>query len=248
MLVKCEQQRGNGDAASALLDAALDEWREVPEQERAIGSGDLSWGLRWASRYDEALALMEESVRILRRTGDHRLILRGLIFKSHVFADLENVEATLAVVEEAAKLAGDDPTWELDNVRADCALHSGDYVGATRLYGRSLRWTSESGDWHMILMNMRTLQLSLAGCGHAEAALEVSELTRLLEEDTGRFGTSPGLSAALAECIADLCARLSTDATDAAIARARTTGAGQRIVRALELADQAAHPEPEMTN
>ena len=247
MLAKCEQLQGRGVAAEDLLDTALAEWREVPdEQERAIAFGDLSWGLRWASRYDEALALMEESVRILRRTGDHRLILRGLIFKAHVFADTKDVPATLAVVEEAGKLAGDDPTWELDNVRADCAFFTEDYVGAIRLYGRSLSWTSESGESHQMLMDLRCLQLALARAGFAEAALEVAQLTRLREEETGRAGMPPHLAGELAESLTRARAQVGTDATNRAVARARAVGAGQRIVRALELANEAAGGEPEV--
>jgi predicted ATPase/class 3 adenylate cyclase len=237
LLAKCEQMQGNGARADTLSGEALDLWNQVPDDiERAVGFADLSWVLRWGQRFDDARRLMEQSLSSLRGSGDRRLILRGLVFMAHALADMADVPATLAVVDEAAALAGEDQVWELDAIRGDCALVGGEPSRAIRFYAKSLAWTSESGEAHQMLMDLRSLTLSLAQAGHAEPSLEMGEITRLIELETGRVGVPPELAADLGSALGSARETAGETACLAAITRARELEPGQRVVRALELA------------
>lgn len=236
LLAKCEQMQGGGARAEALAEEARGLWDQVDDaQERAVGLGDLSWVLRWSERYDDALDLMRNSLRVLRGCGERRLLLRGLVFLAHALADTHDVSGTMEIVDEAAALTDDDRIWELDAIRADCALYCGEFERAVHLYGRSLAWASESGESHQTLMDLRSLTVSLARAGRSEAALEMSEITRQIELETGRRGAPPELVEDLAGARADVQQALDETTAAGALERARRLEPGQRIVRALQL-------------
>ncbi|MBV9421468.1 MAG: winged helix-turn-helix domain-containing protein, partial [Solirubrobacterales bacterium] len=114
-LAKSVQLEGTDDRALELADHAITLWEAIDdEREYAFGVGDLTWVYRWANRLNQALALTEEGLALLRRTHDPRLILRGLVFLAHVLIDLKDRERTRNVLEEAGELAGEDASWELD--------------------------------------------------------------------------------------------------------------------------------------
>jgi predicted ATPase len=238
LLAKCEQMQDGGARAEVLTEEARGLWDQVDDpQERAIGLTNLSWVLRWSERHDEALDLMHDSLPILRVSEDLRLLLRGLVFMAHTLADMHNVPATMEVVDEAAALADDDRLWELDAIRADCALYLGQFERAVELYAKSLAWASDSGESHQTLMDLRSLTVSLARAGRHEAALEMSEITRQIELETGRRGAPPELIKDLAGARADVQQALDEPTAAAAVERARRLEPGQRIVRALQLCD-----------
>ena len=240
-LAKCIQLEGNHDTALELADQALTDWQAVEdEREYAFGTGDLTWVYRWASRLDDALALTQEGLAILRRTRNRRFILRGLVFLAHVLVDLEDLTGVQTVLEEADALAAEDPNWELDAIRGDYAYLCGDYTDAIRFHIKSLAWTSRNGESHQVLVDMRALEVSLARAGDGEAALEVSELARLHEQQTGRPGVSPELIGQLEQAVSHSRELVGIDAARAAIARARRVAPGLRIHRALQLGEQAA--------
>lgn len=161
------------------------------------------------------------------------------MFLAHTLMDLEDVAATQALLEEAGRLAGDDPTWQLDAIRGDCALYAGDPGAAIGFYCKSLAWTSESGESHQMLMDLRGLEISLALAGHAESALELFELTRLHERHTGRIGTSPELAEELQQAESHAHELAAVDAAQAAVARARSIPPSLQVGRALELGNRA---------
>jgi predicted ATPase/class 3 adenylate cyclase len=239
LLAKCFQLEGRGELGLELADQALVEWQRVEDdQERAAGLSDLGWVYRWASRFDQALALDHESVAILRNTGPQALLARGLIFLANTLSDRREVEPTLAVVQEVADIVGDDPIWELDAIRGDCALYRGDYTGAIRLYARSLAWTSESGESHQALMDLNGLAHSLSAAEPGEAAVELGELARLQEEEAGRVGHPPAW-APDEHALVLARERVGDARVEAAITRARQVPPSERVQRALQLADEA---------
>ena len=191
-LAKCLQLEGSYDTAIELADQALAAWRTLDdEREFAYGTGDLTWVYRWTARLDQALGLTEEGLAILRRTHERRLILRGLVFRAPVLVDLKALLGARAVLEEAERLAGGDPSLELDTIRGDCALLSGDYRQAMQHYLTSLAWTSQTGEAHQVLIDTIGLAVALARAGHGAAALELAELARLQQQETGRVSLEP---------------------------------------------------------
>lgn len=240
LLAKCMQLRRRGEEANVLADEAMVAWSLVEdERERAIGLGDLNWVLRWSSRFGEAKQLAEDSLLTLRGTGDRRLILRALVYLAQTLADMHDVSGARAVIEEADAMCRGDPAWELDAIRGDCAMFAGDHLEALRFYAKSLEWTSESGESHQVLMDMRCLVLTLVGAGHPEAALEVSELTKLVEDDTGRVGTFTELADDLVDCRFRARQAVGDAVAAQAAERARATDPSKRVRRALELAAAA---------
>jgi predicted ATPase/DNA-binding SARP family transcriptional activator len=241
LLAQSLRLQSGGEQALDLVERAYAEWQQVDDTvDRALGYGDLSWIYRWAGRLADAVPMCEEALTILRRTHDRRLILRALVFLAHAYDDLEDVESAERVLAEAGELAGDDPTWELDAIRADCALYRGDNTRAIELYAKSLAWTSQSGESHQMLMDLRCLGISLGRAGHAEAALELIELIRLHEEQTGRAGNISSAVAMLQDSRARSLQLAGPDAQQAAAARARAVPASLRVQRALELSARAA--------
>jgi tetratricopeptide (TPR) repeat protein len=195
--------------------------------------------LRWDARYDESIALAKEALEVLRRSGDRRLILRGLVFLAHALADSQDVDATEAVLMEAEELADGDPTWELAAIHADCAEVRGDTAAAVRLYSESLAWTSTTGESHQMLMDLRALATNLSHLGDREGALEVAELVRLEEERTGRVGDLPASVEWFGEAVATARELVSPGAAESAAMRAREVPADRRAEHALELAERA---------
>ncbi|HTW12151.1 MAG TPA: hypothetical protein VME01_05365, partial [Solirubrobacteraceae bacterium] len=236
LLAQCVRLQSDGEQALDLVDQACAEWEQVEDPvERALGYGDLSWILRWAGRPDQAVPMCEQALSILRGTRDRRLTLRGLVILAHAYGDNDDLENTERVVAEAGELAGDDPTWEIDAIRGDCALFRGDNRRAIELYAKSLAWTSQTGEFHQMLMDLRCLGICLGRAGHAEAALELIELIRLHEVQTGRTGNISSAAAMLADSRDRSLQLAGPVAAKAAVARARTVPASLRVQRALEL-------------
>jgi len=236
LLAQCLRLQSEGEQALDPVERAYAEWQQVDDTvDRALGYCDLSWVYRWAGRLSEAVPMCEEALAILRGTHDRRLILRALVFLVHAYDDLEDLENAERVLAEARDLAGDDPTWELDAIRADCALYRGDNSRAIELYAKSLAWTSQTGESHQMLMDLRCLGISLGRAGHAEAALELIELVRLHEEQTGRAGNISSAVAMLQDSRARSLTLAGPDAEKAAVARARAVPGSLRVQRALEL-------------
>jgi predicted ATPase len=240
MLAQCVRLQSRGEQALDLVARAYDAWQQVDDTvDRALGYCDLSWIYRWAGRLTEAVSMCEEALAILRRTVDRRLILRALVFLAHAYADLEDVDSAERVLAEADELAGDDPAWELDAVRGDCALYRGENTRAIELYARSLAWTGHRGESHQMLMDLRCLGICLGRAGHADAALELIELVRLQEEQTGRAGNISAAAGMLQDSRARSLKQAGPDAEEAATNRAHAVPASLRVQRALELSARA---------
>ena len=241
VLAKCAQLEGAGSDPCELADAAVAEWREVDDEyERALGLPYVGWVLTWAGRHDDAIALDEESLATLRTQGDRRLILRGLVFLSHVLADDGQIDRVEALLSEADELAQGDPVWELAAIHGDCAYLRGDYARALEIYADSLRWTSTTDESHQMLMDLRCIGESLVHHGDPETALVVFELVRLEEERTGRSGDLPMLVEWFGEARRTARESVSPEAAEGAIARARRVRVPDRAAHAIALAQRAA--------
>jgi predicted ATPase/DNA-binding SARP family transcriptional activator len=242
LLAKCRQLASNDDKAVDLVEQARQAWRQVAdERERALGLGDLIWVYRWASP-EQALALAEDALSLLRRTGDSALILRGLVFFAQALVEVDELSRAWTVLEEAETLADGEPTWELATIRADLTMLGGDSAAAIRFYVKSLEWTSEIGDSHQTLMNLRALAIALARAGHTEAFVEVHELVRLQQDETGRAGNVAALAAMLGGAMSDAREVVEPTLVEAAVKRARAIPPPQRTNRAIELGTAMASP------
>ena len=243
LLAKAEQMMGDHTRAQELMAVATAEWSQVDdEHERALGLGPLSWVLRWEGQHEDAIALARESLEILRRSGDWRLELRGLVFLAHALANSGDADATEEVLREATRLARGDPLWELTPIYADCAQLRGDHFAALSLYAESLAWAISAGESHQIMMDMRDVATSLAGIGEYDQALEVHELIILEERRTGRVGTMPNAFQWLADAIGTARHAVTAEVASRATARAADVAVAHRASRVLELArTSAAH-------
>jgi predicted ATPase/class 3 adenylate cyclase len=238
ILAKCAQLRHTHENSGQLTDQAVAAWRSVDdERERALGLGPLSWVIRWeVGRNDESIAIARESLAILRRSGDRRLILRGLVFLAHALADVQDVPNTEAVLAEADELARGDPVWELEAIHADCEHYRGDDLRALERYADSLEWTSTTGESHQMMMDMRSLVLCLSGLGQGEPALEIQELVELEEERTGRVGDAPFYSKWFGDAVAAAREQVTADAARSAAQRARQVPVTDRAAHAIRVA------------
>jgi hypothetical protein len=237
-LAKCAQIQTVDVDTVELVDEALAEWRAVDDAvERALGLGYLSWVVRWEARYDEAIAMADESLTVLRRTGDRRLILRGLVFLAHAYADSQDVDRTEALLTEADELADGDPVWELAAIHGDCEWIRGDDLAALSHFAESLAWTSTTGESHQMLMDMGCIVPTLARLGYGEAALEVFELLRLERQRTGRPGDLPTAMVWLPEAVTAAHDQVGPESAEAAATRAREVPVTDRPARTIEVAN-----------
>jgi predicted ATPase/DNA-binding SARP family transcriptional activator len=237
LLAKCVQLEGAGSYACELAEQALAELRVVDdEQERALWLPYVGWVFTWARRYDEAVALAEESLAIVRHSGDRKLILRSLVFLAHTLADKEDITRTEAVLDEADELAQGDPVWELDAIHADCASLRGRYREALRLYTASLTWTSTTSESHQILMDIRCIAKSLTDLDRLEEALEVAELVALEERRTGRSARHPSLIGWFDHALSAAKQRAGTGVASDAAKRASQVPPTERAIRTIEVA------------
>ena len=238
LLAKLAQMAADHAEARELMTTASAEWRALDDdQERALGLGPLGWVVRWDGRYDEGIALAREGLEILRRSGEPRLVLRGLVFLAQALADSGDFAAAEEVLAEADALAAGDPTWELAPIHADCAELRGNHLAALSLYAESLSWSSTTGESHQMLMDMRAMVTNLTALEAYESALEAYTLTRLEEQRTGRVRSTAAWDAELLQAAAAAREALSPDAAAAAVTRATKVDVPQRASRAIELAN-----------
>jgi predicted ATPase len=238
-LAKCAQLTSVDDDASALANQALAEWAAVDDTlERALGLGYMSWVVGWEGRYDDAIALAAQSLTVLRRTNDRRLILRGLVWQAHAFANNRDVESTEAILTEAEELADGDPIWELAAIHGDCENYNGNQAAALSWWTESLTWTSTTGESHQMLMDISCITQSLARLGAGEAALEVFELLRLERARTGRPGGLPTAQVWLQEAVTQARKQVDQDTAQRAAARARDVPATSRATHVIQVANR----------
>jgi tetratricopeptide (TPR) repeat protein len=238
LLAKLAQMAADHDGARELMTTAIAEWRAAEdEQERALGLGSLGWVLRWDARYEEAVTLAREGLEVLRRSGESRLVLRGLVLLAQALADSGDFVAAEGVLAEADELAAGDPVWELAPIHADCAELRGDHLAALSLYAESLSWSSTTGESHQMLMDMRGMVTDLASLGSYESAIEAYELVRLEGERTGRVGNTAAWDTELLESVATARDAVTPEVAAAAVGRATRVDVSQRANRAIALAD-----------
>lgn len=237
LLAKAWQLAADFSSAAGLTAEAGLAWDEVSDQvERALGRNALSWVVRWDARHDDAIAMAEESLQVLRGTGSDRYALRGLIFLAHALADSGDWRRTEDVLREASVLSDGDPSWELAAIYGDCAEWRGDPDGALALFAESLSWTSTTGESHQMLMDMSAIGANLARVGRYEDALEVYELLRLEQRRTGRVGVVQAWSQSLEEAIGLARAAVPDDVARRATVRAAELPVASRAARVIALA------------
>jgi predicted ATPase/DNA-binding SARP family transcriptional activator len=240
LLAKVAQMSGAPAEARELMAAAIAEWQVVgDEHERALGLGPLIWVVRWDGGHELAIELARESLEILRRAGETRLVLRGLVFLAQALSDSQDYTGAKDVLVEADRLAAGDPTWELAAIHGDCAEIIGDYLGALALFAESLSCSATNGETHQMLMDMRAIVLNLAWSHSHESALEAYELTKLEELRTGRTSTADVWARWIADAVAAAQTNASPEAAAAARARAANVDAAQRALRVIQLAEAA---------
>jgi predicted ATPase/DNA-binding SARP family transcriptional activator len=238
-LAKCAQLTSVDYDAGAVADQALAEWAAVDDElERALGLGYMSWVVRWEARYDDAIALAAESLTVLRRTDDRRLILRGLVFLANAYADAQDVKSAEAILTEAEELADGDPVWELAAIRGDCESYKGNDLAALSWWAESLTWTSTTGESHQMIMDISCITHSLGRLGAGEAALDVFELLRLERARTGRPGDVPRFQIWVQEAVTAAQEQVDQETAQRAAARAREVPVNSRATHVIQVANR----------
>lgn len=238
-LAKCAQLTSVDYDAGAVADQALGEWAAVDDElERALGLDYLSWVVRWETHYDDAIALAAESLTVLRRTDDRRLLLRGLVFLANAYADAQDVKSAEAILAEAEELADGDPVWELAAIRGDCEHYKRNDISALAWWAESLTWTSTTGESHQMLMDINCIVMSLARLGADEAALDVFELLRLERARTGRPSDIKDCKIWEQETVTAARKQVDQETAQRAIARARAVPVTRRATHVIQLANR----------
>jgi len=166
---------GELEAADAVLEKALRLWHAGSDPDELLDPGrllDLEASLRRGQRrFDEALALLEEALRI-GRCRERYLLKKGLTLE--VMGDYERAVETLLEAQPEVERSGDDRLRvSLHQNLALSLTHLGRYGEAAEL-GRDLRRRSvERGDEIWVIRGVWLEGRIAAGLGRREEALRL---------------------------------------------------------------------------
>ena len=224
----------------AFAHGAIARWRDIADElERGRGLCAVTWAYRSFSQLTQAVAITEEALALFRRQGDRGLLLHGLYLLAQCLIESGQIERAGVALEEVAQLTEGDPKLTLATIWGDFALARGEYARAAAMFADSLAEANEIDNPLQVLLDLRSLTICLARPGSASAALEMHEITRLLEEELGRADDTEIWATLYTEAV--IRARDLVEAADASSMRQRVRALTpeRRVARAIELAAAA---------
>ncbi len=172
---------GELEAADAVLEKALGLWHAGSDPDEVLDPGrllDLEASLRRGQRrFDEALVLLEEALRV-GRCREHYLINKG--FTLEVMGDYERAVDALLEAQPEVESSGDDRLCDILHHNLALSLtHLGRYSEASELGRRVRNRSGERGDELGVLRGIWLEGRIAAGLGRREEALRLLAQARV---------------------------------------------------------------------
>jgi DNA-binding winged helix-turn-helix (wHTH) protein/tetratricopeptide (TPR) repeat protein len=176
--------------ATSRFDPSIADSREMIDRARTIGSPALECAalftlgntLFWAHRLDEMQTVLEDVLRLARRTQSEsaRLQAIALIAQGHfALGELDDAENKFQEVIGRASLVDKRTLLGVLELRARLRFFQSEYVNAEKMFREALALASELGDAFEILKSHYFLTLTLVNMGRIAEALAV--LNRAIE-------------------------------------------------------------------
>ncbi len=180
-----------GDAAAGIaeLDAAVEMWREVGDDDELASALDsLGWPLVYdANDNPRALEAFEQSAELRRELDDAPGMTRALVGIAQVLVAMGETERAEAIAHDLLDRAAGDARTEhfAYHFLADCALIRGDPEEAGPRYRESLRAALPLGDVVETSFEVQGVAMSQAGAGNPRLAFILAGSVEALWESLG---------------------------------------------------------------
>jgi tetratricopeptide (TPR) repeat protein len=231
---------GRTDEAWAALDPVIAFDRDRgDERELALALQTAAWLHIEQLELTSAIAAAEESLELVRRVGEPRLLPRALLLRVQTLIDAGHLDRAERLLNEAPSEVN-EPTFEFDQciatLRGDIALAREDHARALDHYATSLALAEQLGEAMQIINDGLYIAWVLSLHGHTEAALEADALVAAIARDTGRDTNAAGAKATEAlAALRETAGRVGTEAAG----RAAAIAPADRVSRILALTEAA---------
>jgi tetratricopeptide (TPR) repeat protein len=228
----------NGPEAEAAAVAAMAQARDGGPEDRAKGYLVYSQVMQVRGLVAAAVEAAQAAVGYFRDLGDAPGLVRGLFEVAQTQALAGNLVKAGEAVEEAARLV--DPkhyqqALQVTAHRADLAFERGDLHEAIELNAQTLDVEHNYNAW-----SIATMTNAFSRLGDDAATLELGAIAEAMASEMGTdVRALTQIGDAVPQAMARARARLAADVAAAAERAGREVPAGQRLVRARELAARA---------
>ncbi len=171
--------QGSAAAGRPMMERALQMWREVGNlPEVALALEGIGWNQFIGGEDSEALETFQECLRIQQTHADPVLENRARVAVAQVLVALSRVEEARPMAREIIAFTKSHNDRRNEHFGwhflADCALIEGHCSESLALYQESLRHAQAIGDRLEMSFEVQGVAMSLAGLGHADAALRLA--------------------------------------------------------------------------
>lgn len=231
---------GRTDEAWAALEPVIAFDRERgDERELALVLQTAGWLHIEQNELPAAIAAAEESLELVRRIGEPRLLPRALLLRVQTLIDagrLDDAERLLNQAASEVKESTSDFDLGIATLRGDVALARDDHARALDHYATSLALAERLGEAMQMINDGLYIAWLLNLRGQTEAALEADALVAAIARDAGRDTNAVGVNAAEAlAAVREAAGRVGTEAAG----RAAAIAPADRVARILGLTQAA---------
>jgi predicted ATPase len=228
---------GNAKEALDVIEPALESQRASGERKAYGVALHIAGWIHEELRHDQMVAVAEEGVAVLREVGDVALVHRALMLLVTALMEEERYIEAEPLLAEASVLV-DDPLSEqalsVATTYADLELFRGDPRKAVRRYADSLALADRLHEGIQVINDTQGVAMALSRAGHAEAALEVAGIARVIAADAGHAIRI--LGGVYDKAIDDAAEIVGGQVAATALARGESTPREERLRRVLALA------------
>jgi len=169
--------QGDFEAAGPALEDAIAFWRESENAvEQGLALEQLAWAYFYRGDDPNARVAAEQSVTVLQRHGDQRLVTRAQLVACQVLVSQGDLDVAEPIAREALAFAQSyDDDWAIHlahHFLADCALIREEYDLAEERYARALR--AALAHWSEILFELQGVAMAASGRLQPERALRLA--------------------------------------------------------------------------
>ncbi len=169
--------QGDFEVARPALEESIAFWRESKNAlEEGLAWEQLAWAYFYRGDDPDARAAAEQSVELLQRHGDQRLVTRAQLAACQVLVSEGDLDAAEPIAREALTFAESyDDDWAVHlahHFLADCALIREEYDLAEERYARALR--AALAHWSEMLFELQGVAMAASGRSQPERALRLA--------------------------------------------------------------------------